>query len=110
MSQILDFGRSDQNCHQRSDNYITIPRKCRSQELEGALLASYNNLNSKTRVIKLEQLNFSDLNHMLKMLNGKNFATKNFEDGGWVSGMFYGQILTFGDVIDQTQKLKNHHF
>ena len=32
MLQISYFGRSDQNLHHRSDNYIIIPRKCRSKE------------------------------------------------------------------------------
>ena len=40
--QISDFGRSDRQCHHRYDNCIIIPRKCKSEDLEGVLLASAN--------------------------------------------------------------------
>ena len=53
MLQILDFGESDRYCHLRSDNYIIIPRKCRSEEKEGLLLASAHHRPSKKKTLKL---------------------------------------------------------
>ena len=40
MLQIFDLGRSDRDCHLRSNNYIIIPRKGSSEEKEGVFLAS----------------------------------------------------------------------
>ena len=39
MLQTSDFERSERYCHYKSDNYITIPRMCKSKELAGVLLA-----------------------------------------------------------------------
>ena len=64
MLQTSDFERSDRYCHDKSDNYILIPRMPMPEDYQGVLLAS-----AKSNVILFPFLCSRTLLHLIRTLH-----------------------------------------